>query len=130
MRNKSFWTLVLLSTLVVFTIVVSGWVRSPLYAQPGRTGNPGTQLEIPMLGPPPKWLVNFSTREDLGVQTITIVDPESKTVGVYRVRLDNCEIQMKSIRNISADLKLNVYNGVDPLPQHIEQDIRRESSAY
>ncbi len=52
-------------------------------------------------------------------QQLTVIDPQSRVMSVYHVELATGAITLKSVRNISWDLLLREFNGVNPLPGEI-----------
>jgi hypothetical protein len=52
-------------------------------------------------------------------QQLTVIDPRSRVMSVYHVELASGAITLKSVRNISWDLLLREFNGVNPLPGEI-----------
>jgi hypothetical protein len=58
--------------------------------------------------------------------TLTIVDPQRQTIGVYHINRETGEIELKSVRNIDADLKMDHLNTNSPLPQEIRQGLERQ----
>jgi hypothetical protein len=52
-------------------------------------------------------------------QQLTVIDPHSRVMSVYHVELASGTITLKSVRNISWDLLLREFNGVNPLPGEI-----------
>jgi hypothetical protein len=53
------------------------------------------------------------------VQQLTVIDPRLRVMSVYHVELATGAITLRSVRNITWDLQLRVFNGVAPLPQEI-----------
>jgi hypothetical protein len=52
-------------------------------------------------------------------QQLTVVDPESRVLGVYHIDSTSGEIVLKSVRNIHWDLQMIEFNGTSPLPREI-----------
>jgi len=92
------------------------------------TYNTATQdVTIPFQVDTSRWLA-FSVVVDNSVQTLTIVDPINQSVAVYHVYLNGphagkCEL--KSVRNISGDLKFFDYESIGlssgKVKAHLEQ---------
>lgn len=54
-------------------------------------------------------VTNFQTPAN-GPTALTIVDPQTRVVAVYHIIRETGEIQLKSVRNINADMTLEGYN--------------------
>jgi len=52
-------------------------------------------------------------------QQLTVIDPATRVVCIYHVSAKTGEISLKSIRNISWDLRMTQFNAVNPLPEEI-----------
>jgi hypothetical protein len=52
-------------------------------------------------------------------QQLTVIDPATRVVCIYHVSAKTGEISLKSIRNITWDLRMTQFNGVNPLPEEI-----------
>jgi hypothetical protein len=57
---------------------------------------------------------------------LTVVDPASRRIAVYHVARDTGEIQLKSVRNIDADLGMDYWNSGGPLPEEIRRGLERQ----
>ena len=127
MNLKQFWSILLMSVLIIAVSAVLIHIREVVFAQTqfGQGGLP--VMNIPVQGQPPKWLVSFERLEHQNVQQVIIVDPETQRIGVYHVGLDNGFIQLKNIRHINVDLQLRVYDALAPFPQDIEQNFLRSN---
>jgi hypothetical protein len=124
MSIKQFGALVLMSGLIVTVSTVISVVRDQVFAQPVYSNGPNPTLNVPVEAQPPKWLVGFERLDNQDVQVVTIVDPESKRIGVYKVDLNDRKIYLQSIRSVDMDLRLHVYNATAPFPQYIDQNFR------
>ena len=58
-------------------------------------------------------------------QTVTIIDPRQRVLGVYQVDPKSGEISLKSVRNFSWDLQMIEFNSTSPLPQDIRSGLDR-----
>jgi hypothetical protein len=60
--------------------------------------------------------------------TLTIVDPHLRSIGVYQINRETGEIDLKSVRNFSADLQMDHYNNSNNsiLPQAVRQGLDRQ----
>jgi hypothetical protein len=52
-------------------------------------------------------------------QFLTVIDPREKVISVYQLNLTNGEIELKAVRRIEWDLRMDEFNGVSPLPRDI-----------
>jgi hypothetical protein len=55
----------------------------------------------------------------VGANQVVLVDTEKQVMSVYWIAPDTGVIQLKSVRNISADLQLDEFNGSDPTPSKV-----------
>lgn len=129
MRKKHLQPLFFGAVLLVLGFLVSS-IREQLFAQPlpgmNNPADAGAVIQIPPT--PPRWLVDFADFIDqrgIAYRKITIVDPETRWIGVYSVRLNDGEVQLQSTRSISSEMQLRAFNATDPLPEKIEMELRR-----
>lgn len=66
------------------------------------------------VGPISLWGASYS-----GYQQVTVIDSRTNRLAVYHVAQATGEIELKSVRDVTWDLKLDHFNGVDPLPRAI-----------
>lgn len=64
-------------------------------------------------------MIAFSGPAGPNGQLITLIDPETRVMSVYRVDSATGEIALKSVRNIHWDLQMVDFNGVSPLPREV-----------
>jgi len=122
MNLKRFWSILLMSVLILAVSAILAHIRDEVFAQPqGSSGLP--VVNVPVQAQPPKWLVSFERLEQQNAKQVIIVDPESQRIAVYRVGLDDDLIHLRNVRHINADLQLRVFDAPDqgPSPQEIEQ---------
>ena len=127
MSVKQFGALVLMSGLIVVVSTIISVVRDQVFALPPYSGGPNPTLNVPVEAQPPKWLVGFERLANQDVQVVTIVDPESKKIGVYKIGLNDASIHLRSIRPVDMDLQLHAFNATDPLPQYIKQNFKNSN---
>ena len=60
-----------------------------------------------------------STNLPTGTQQIVVMDPKQKTMAVYQI--DQGKIQLRSVRSLVYDLRLEVFNGQAPLPSELRK---------
>jgi hypothetical protein len=58
-------------------------------------------------------------------QTVTIIDPRQRVLGVYHVDPKSGEVSLKSVRNFSWDLQMIEFNSTSPLPQDVRNGLDR-----
>ena len=56
-------------------------------------------------------------------QMLTVIDPRQQTDGRVSHRLSSGKITLLSVRNIHWDLQMTEFNGVNPLPREIRQNL-------
>ena len=58
-------------------------------------------------------------------QTVIVIDPRRRVMGVYHVDNMTGEISLKSVRNLSWDLQMIEFNSGAPTPQDVRNGISR-----
>ena len=127
MNLKQFWSVLLMSVLMIAVSAMLTYIRDEVFAQPPLGPNGLPVFNVPVQAQPPKWLASFERLEHQNVQQVIIVDPETQRIGVYHVD-QNGQIQLVNIRHINADLQLRVFDAAPPFPQEIEQNFHRRSN--
>lgn len=56
-----------------------------------------------------------------GIQQIVVHDTRSQRMAVYHVEGGSGRIQLKSVRDLTWDLKMEHFNGQSPLPSELKQ---------
>jgi hypothetical protein len=69
-------------------------------------------------------LLAFSTTLAEDRQQITIIDAATKVVSVYHIEPKSGEIILRSVRNVTWDMEMTVFNGTSPLPQEIRSQLQ------
>ena len=54
-----------------------------------------------------------------GKELLTVIDPSTRVVAVYHIDGHSGEIALRSVRNLTWDLQMLEFNGLNPLPQEI-----------
>ncbi len=91
-------------------LVAGAWaVGAPGFSQ-------GQAVTVPAHGGE---LISLATPVGDNRQQLTVIDPKMRVVSVYHIELATGEITLKSVRNISWDLQMSEFNGVNPLPRDI-----------
>ncbi len=57
---------------------------------------------------------------------VIVVDPRTRVMAVYDLARDSGVIQLKSVRNLSADLKMTYWNSDGLTPNNIQKQIDRQ----
>jgi hypothetical protein len=52
-------------------------------------------------------------------QQVTVIDSRNRVLSVYHIELTTGAVTLRSVRNITWDLQLGEFNGVNPLPREI-----------
>ena len=71
-------------------------------------------------------LIALATAAGEGRQQITVVDPETRVLGVYHIDLSSGEIALKSVRNIHWDLQMGEFNSMRPLPLEVRSMLEQK----
>ena len=58
-------------------------------------------------------------------QQVTVIDAKRRVMGVYHIDNQTGRIELVSVRDISWDLKMEQFNGTDPLPGEIRAMVDR-----
>jgi hypothetical protein len=74
----------------------------------------------------PSGLISHYQAAGSGSATLTIVDPQLKSVGVYFIDAKTGAIHLKSVRTIRWDLEMNAHNSNDPSPEDIRKGLERQ----
>ncbi len=56
-----------------------------------------------------------------GVQQLSVLDPQAKSLAVYHIEPSTGKLQLKSVRNLRWDLQMEHFNGQSPLPSELRQ---------
>ena len=57
-------------------------------------------------------------------ERVMIVDPRERSMAVYDIGRDGV-IQLKSVRNVQADLRITSFNSSGPTPEEIQLSLER-----
>ena len=90
------------------------------------TGNVNIPFEIDT-----SRMLAFSVVVDNNVQTLTLLDPIEKSLAVYHIFLNGPNVgrtELKSVRNISADLKYDNYQALTPLPSEVRATVEQAAA--
>lgn len=98
----------LVGAAVVWTAFGAGG-GSPAWAQRGAVA--------PLTGESGLIVLSASSGENR--QQVTVIDPQTREMGVYHIDAGSGAIEFKSARNLTWDLKLLQFNGKSPLPEEV-----------
>ncbi len=62
-----------------------------------------------------------STMLPTGVQQLSVLDSQVRSLAVYHIEPQSGKIQLKSVRNLMLDLQMEHFNGQAPLPSELRQ---------
>lgn len=63
----------------------------------------------------------ISTMLPTGTQQLVVVDAQARTLAVYQIEPGQGKIQLKSVRALTWDLKMEQFNAQSPLPSELKQ---------
>ncbi len=64
-------------------------------------------------------LLAFPSSENGATQTLTVIDPIQRSMGVYQIDRGTGEIMLRSVRSIRWDLQMEEFNTHSPKPKEI-----------
>jgi hypothetical protein len=70
-------------------------------------------------------MLMHSGHSSSGANQIILVDTAKQVMAVYFVAPDTGIIQLKSVRNLAADLQLEEFNGADPSPAKVRSILKQ-----
>lgn len=143
---RSWKKFVAASVLVMVGLAVAGdW----LLAQPGQFGpeqfrpeqsgsgelfgnnfspNAGQPAPKPFRGqaqPATGGLITHFASQAAGPHLLVMIDPSTKTVGVYSIDPQSGELALKSVRNVTWDLKMIKKDSGKPTPEEVREALPR-----
>jgi hypothetical protein len=95
---------------LVFALAALGQTSNSTRSPPPQ---PAMQYEGGMLG--------FSVLGSEGGQLITLIDPKQRAMTVYHVDSSSGQITLRSVRQLTSDFAIEVFNARSPLPAEIRQ---------
>jgi hypothetical protein len=108
-RKKAYWYV---AAIVSLAIVLGVWRVDSQAVQASQN----TNAALPAYGGLITHVHDMAGRNS----RVIVIDPQTRTMGVYDIGQENGEIQLKSVRRISADLKLLEFNSGEPSPSEIQ----------
>jgi hypothetical protein len=103
-----------ISVLLLSCFAIAGWA------------NPNGDVTAPQATPPAvkplvlsDGFIALSSDTADGQQQITVIDTKTRVMAVYHAAHQSGVITLKSVRDISADLKLDEFNTNSPVPREI-----------
>jgi hypothetical protein len=70
-------------------------------------------------------LIALATSADERHQQVTVIDPETRVLGVYHIDMASGEVALKSVRSLHWDLQMEQFNGTSPLPREVRSLIEQ-----
>ncbi len=95
------------------------WVLSPSLAT--MHGQNAYSQQEPAVPSSPSVLQVQSAMLPSGVQQLSIIDSQARSLAVYHIDSTTGKILLKSVRNLQWDLKMEHFNGQAPLPGELRQ---------
>ena len=71
-------------------------------------------------------LITYAQENEGRPTRVIIIDPQLRSMGVYEISQDKGEIELKSIRNVTADLQMLEYNNGGISPEDIQKALQRQ----
>lgn len=66
-------------------------------------------------------LIAFSSTVENGPTQVMVIDAKARVMTVYQIDRITSRIELKSVRNVNWDLRMEEFNGVRPLPREIRE---------
>ncbi len=110
-------------TVVLGVLVLVGLTSAAVAVKPGDPRVFGGRSESHRPPAPQSDYIAFSTTVENKYNHLTVIVPSQNVILVYHEDLASGAIELRSARNIEADLQLDDYNGKAPLPQEIRQQL-------
>ena len=63
----------------------------------------------------------LSTMLPTGVQQLSVLDSQAKSLAIYHIEPSSGKLQLKSVRTLRWDLQMDHFNGQSPLPSELRQ---------
>jgi len=101
-KKRTGWILVALAAVMI------GLSGDRIEVSPALAQSPGSALGAGGL------ITHFYEDPNGGPTRVIVVDPRQKSMAVYHVPVDNGEIHLKSVRNLTVDLQVQEYNSGKP----------------
>jgi len=107
---------------IVVGLIGAGW---GVFA--GRTENPSVHANqaVPQISAATGLITHVQELEGRHTRVV-VIDPQRSVMGVYDIGREDGEIQLRSIRNLNADLQMLEFNSASPSPADIQKSIQRQ----
>jgi len=86
--------------------------------QQARPPLPSAVSSRPSMAAAGDWMA-FCSEHDGGPTQITLIDAKTRVMSVYHIDRATGAIELKSVRKLEWDLRMEEFNGVRPLPKDI-----------
>jgi hypothetical protein len=107
--------------ITLFALAVISWTIRPGKAQGEGAG--GASIGPGML--PAAGLLSQVISQEGRPHTVVVTDPANAVLAVYHIDPVSGGIALKSVRNLSWDLKFTEYNSDNPSPQDVRAGLPR-----
>ena len=98
--------------LLLAVALVGSW-RTEASAQIGQTVD-----QLPTEG-----MIALNLDGNDQVDLVALVDPEARVMSVYQIDRTSGEITLRSVRNVTWDLRLDEFNGTRPTPREVRAQV-------
>jgi len=103
----------------VFGLVAGGVLLSTVLGWAASNPSGSVEGAVARLGGSDHGLIALSSPADTRFQQVTVIDTERRVMSVYHIDNQTGRIDLMSVRDFSWDLKMEQFNGSDPLPREI-----------
>ena len=111
----------ILGLLAVSTVAIAQLGSRTSRANQAESSPAAPVATVVAAGPPSRAPVDWRILENPnGPHTALFFDPVRQVFAVYHVDSGSGQIMLKSIRNLSADLRLDQFNSSNPAPKDIQ----------
>lgn len=100
---------VLVTAALVWSIGSNALLSQTLGGKPASPSSGGDDLQL------------VSSLLPSGTQQIVVLDTAGRSMAIYHIEPAQGKIQLKSVRNLSWDLRMEHFNGLSPLPNELRQ---------
>ena len=113
LRNEAFWWGV---AVIGLATVLTAW----------RVGSPAAWAnQLVPAATHSSGLITHVQEGDGRATRVIVIDPQLQVMGVYDISRENGEIQLRSIRRLSADLQMLEFNSGEPSPADIQSRLEQ-----
>jgi hypothetical protein len=107
------------SVLIVFSVTVGiAWLASKSNSQPMGNYNPSQMSQSNSAVGNDRMLMSVGP-SGVGPNQVLLFDTQKQVLATYWIAPESGIIQLKSVRNVSADLQLDEFNAAEPSPSKV-----------